>query len=60
MPSSEKLTCKVTLRQVFICLRPRTPPLHTLYLCTIYFFTQGRDRERETERERDGEGEGEI
>jgi hypothetical protein len=28
-----KLTCKGTLRQVFICLRPRTPypPLYTLY-----------------------------
>ncbi len=32
-----KLTCKGTLRQVFICLRPRTPypsppPLHTVYV----------------------------
>ncbi len=25
MSSSKKLTCKETLRQVFICLRPRTP-----------------------------------
>jgi hypothetical protein len=31
----KKLTCKGTLRQVFICLRPRTPyptPLHTVYV----------------------------
>jgi hypothetical protein len=25
MSSSKKMTCKGTLRQVFICLRPRTP-----------------------------------
>jgi hypothetical protein len=33
MASSKKLTCKGTLRQVFICLRHRThthPPLHTV------------------------------
>ncbi len=34
----KKLTCKGTLRQVFICLRPRTPhqppPLHTVYVYT--------------------------
>ncbi len=32
----EKLTCKVTLRQVFICLRPRISyptPLYTLHTC---------------------------
>ncbi len=42
--SSKKLTCKGTLRQVFICLRPRTPypPLHNVYLYTVYLFTQGR------------------
>ncbi len=41
-----KLICKGTLRQVFICLRPRTPeapiyppppqPLHTVYVHTVY------------------------
>jgi hypothetical protein len=32
----KKLTCKGTLRQVFICLRPRTPyphPLHNAHCC---------------------------
>jgi hypothetical protein len=35
----KKLTCKGTLRQVFICLRPSTPyPLlpYTLYTCIQY------------------------
>jgi hypothetical protein len=44
MSSSKKLTCKGTLRQVFICLRPRTPytaytpiPLpYTMYTCKQY------------------------
>jgi hypothetical protein len=46
----KKLTCKVTLRRVFICLRPRTPyppPPYTLYMYivhTVYLFTQGRGR----------------
>jgi hypothetical protein len=39
------MTCKGTLRQVFICLRPRTPyPPYTLcmYPCIQYtLFTQG-------------------
>jgi hypothetical protein len=40
------LTCKVTLRQVFICLRPRTPyspPPYTLYLYVqnIYSHREG-------------------
>jgi hypothetical protein len=35
----KKLMCKGPLRQVFICLRPRTPipPLHTVYLYTLQY-----------------------
>jgi hypothetical protein len=40
MSSSKKITCKGTLRQVFICLRPRThpqpPPLTHLIRVTVY------------------------
>jgi hypothetical protein len=39
MPSSKKLTCKGTLRQLFICLRPGTPyptPPYTLYCIRVY------------------------
>ncbi len=33
----KKFTCKGTLRQVFICLRPRTPyPPYTQYTCILY------------------------
>jgi hypothetical protein len=35
----KKLTCKGTLRQVFICLRPRvphTPPPNTVYVYKVY------------------------
>ncbi len=35
----KKFTCKRTLRQFFICLRPRTtypPPLYTIYTCKRY------------------------
>jgi hypothetical protein len=45
MSSSKKMICNGILRQVFICLRPRPPyppPLHTVYVYTIYLFTQGR------------------
>jgi hypothetical protein len=49
----KKLTGKWTLRQVFICLSPRTPcppPSHTVYcivytcIQSVYFFKQGRGR----------------
>jgi hypothetical protein len=38
----KKLTCKGTLRQAFICLGPHAPPLYTVYVHTVYLFTQGR------------------
>ncbi len=44
----KKLSCKGTLRQVFICRRPRTtypPPAqctHTVYVYKVDLFTQGR------------------
>ncbi len=41
----ENFTLKGTLRQLFICLRPRTsypPPLHTVYVFTVYLFTEGK------------------
>jgi hypothetical protein len=45
MPSSKKLTCKGTLRQVFFCLRPRitypSPLLHSVNVYAVYLFTQG-------------------
>ncbi len=34
----KKLTCKGTLRQVFICLRP---PLHTVYILYTYSHREG-------------------
>jgi hypothetical protein len=45
MPDRNPTACKGTLRQVFICLRPRTPypsppPLHTVYVYKVYLFTQ--------------------
>jgi hypothetical protein len=38
MSSSKKIICKGTLRQMIICLRPRTPyhPPHTLYSIHVY------------------------
>jgi hypothetical protein len=53
-----KLTCEGTLRQVFVCLRPRTPyPLThcTLYVYTVYLFTQGRGGRVEPERRLEGQ-----
>ncbi len=40
----KKLICKGTLRQVFFCQRPRTPPspLHIVYVYKVYLFTQER------------------
>ncbi len=43
MSSSKKLTCKGTLRQVFICVRPRTPyPSPHSHYSILYFFTTGK------------------
>jgi hypothetical protein len=42
MSLSKKLTCKGTLRQVLICLRPRTPyppPLHHVYVYAVYTYS---------------------
>jgi hypothetical protein len=37
MSSSKKMTCKMTLRLVFICLRPRTPYPSLTYYIRVYF-----------------------
>jgi hypothetical protein len=37
-----KLTSKGTLRQVFICQAQNT--IHTVYVYTVYLFTQGRGK----------------
>jgi hypothetical protein len=57
--SKKKLTSKGTLRQVFICLRPRPPypkPLHTEYVYTVYLFAQERGEGGRVEPERRLEG----
>ncbi len=54
MSLSKKLTCTRTLRQVFICLMPRTLLLHTVYVYTVYLFTQGREKGGEIN-QREGE-----
>jgi hypothetical protein len=59
MSLSKKLTCKMTLRQVFICLMPRTrTPLLThcirVYGILNYLFTQGREEGGELN-QREGE-----
>jgi hypothetical protein len=54
----KKFTCKGPLRQL-ICPRPRIPypppPLHTVYVYTVYIFTQGGGERVETERRREGQ-----
>jgi hypothetical protein len=37
----KKMTCKETLRQVFICLRPKTtyPPTHCILVYSIHIHT---------------------
>jgi hypothetical protein len=59
----KKLTCKGTLRQVFICLRPDPllwplTPAYTLpvYVYAVYLFTQGRGEGGRVESERRLEG----
>jgi hypothetical protein len=54
MSSSKELTCKGTLRQMFIWLMPRTPlpRLHTVYV--YYIQSQGR-AEIEPERRLEGQ-----
>jgi hypothetical protein len=42
MYSSKKITCKGTLRQVFICLSCTPPPLHNVQYTYMYLFTLRR------------------
>jgi hypothetical protein len=50
------LTCKGTLWQVLICLRPRTPyPPYTLYMSIqVYLTTRGKEGGVEPERRERG------
>ncbi len=54
MSLSKILTCKGTLRQVFICLGPRTPLppplLHTVYVYTVLLILTGKGGGVELER----------
>jgi hypothetical protein len=58
MSSSKKITCKETLRQMFICLRPRTPYSlpYELYTCIQYTYSDREGGRREVEPERRFEG----
>ncbi len=50
----KKLTCKGTLRLVFICLRPRTPyhqPTQTVYVNTVYLSHREGERGKLNQRE---------
>jgi hypothetical protein len=53
MSSSKKLTSEGTLRQVFICLKPRIlcPP-HTLYSCIQYTYSHREGEELTREKAR--------
>jgi hypothetical protein len=64
MSSSKKFTCKGTLGQVFICLRPpplirhHTIPIYALYTSTQYTFSHGEGGEGgrvESERRLEGQ-----
>ncbi len=52
----KKLTCKGTLRQVLICLRPRTqyPLPYTLYTCIQYTYSCREGREGDGLNQREG------
>ncbi len=54
MSSSKKLTRKGTMRKVLICLKPRRPypPLHSVYVYTVYIFTQGKGGGESSTREK--------
>ncbi len=58
MSSSKKLTCKETLWQEFICLRPRTPfsPPPRIPVFSILIHTGKGGRGGRVEPERRGEG----
>jgi hypothetical protein len=57
MSLSKQLTCKGTLRPMFICLRPGTPfhPTYTLYTCIQYTYSY-REGGGRVEPVRRGEG----
>ncbi len=38
----KKISCKGTLRQVFICLRPRTLYTPLYILCTVYVYKEAK------------------
>jgi hypothetical protein len=59
----KKFMCKGTLRQVFICLRPRTPSsayLHTVYVYGIQYIYSHREGEEGGRVESEGRLEGQY